>query len=303
MEQPYKTPYHARPGKRRHRRKNGLLLASRILMLALAVALFAVVGTVLANDIQENDKIEFLDTDPPEISGISDFTIYEGDTIAYRSGVSVTDDLDPQPVLRVDSSQVDLNSAGTYPVTYTAADASGNQSQAQATVTVLAKKEGYVDLETIYSAADARLALLITEDMTTYEQVKAIYVWARLNLSYGGSSDRADWRQTAYGMLTTGKGDCYGFFAVTKLLFERLGIPNIDVQKVRNFADDNDHFWSLVSVDGGKSYYHFDATPRVGDGDDFCLVTDAFLDAYSAEHRNCHNRDKALYPATPEEAL
>ncbi len=40
--------------------------------------------------------------------------------------------------------------------------------------------------------------------------------------------------------------------------------------------------------------------PRKGEGDDFCLVTDAFLDAYSASHNNCHNRDKTLYPATPE---
>ena len=95
-------------------------------------------------------------------------------------------------------------------------------------------------------------------------------------------------------------GDCFGYFAVTKLLFERLGIPNIDVRKVKNFDGDSDHFWSLVSVDGGKTYYHFDATPRVGDGDDFCLVTDAFLDAYSDSHKGSHNRDKSLYPATPE---
>jgi hypothetical protein len=51
--------------------------------------------------------------------------------------------------------------------------------------------------------------------------------------------------------------------------------------------------------DGGKTYYHFDATPRKGSGDDFCLVTDAFLDAYSNSHGKCHNRNKSLYPATP----
>lgn len=302
MERPYNTSYPAAHRKRRRKRKNGLLLASRILILVLAAALFAVVGKAFADDIQENNRIELRDTEPPEISGVSDFTIYEGDTIAYRGGIVVTDDSDPQPVLTVDSSQVDLNSAGTYTVTYTAADTSGNQSIVQATVTVLSKAEGYVDLDTIYSAADALLDEIIRENATVTQQVHDIYAWARLNLSYGGSSDRADWRQAAYIMLTEGKGDCYGFFAVTKLLFERLGIPNIDVLKVRNSADDNDHFWSLVSVDGGKSYYHFDATPRVGDGDNFCLVTDAFLDTYSAEHGNCHNRDKSLYPATPEEA-
>ena len=79
--------------------------------------------------------------------------------------------------------------------------------------------------------------------------------------------------------------------------------PNIDVQKVRNFDDDSDHFWSLVSIDGGEHYYHFDATPRSGSGDSFCLVTDAFLNAYSGDHKGSHNRDESLYPATPEEDL
>ena len=153
------------------------------------------------------------------------------------------------------------------------------------------------------AAADELLKRLIWDGATAEEQVREIYRWTRSLLSYGGHSDRTDWRQTAYTMLTDGKGDCFGYYAVTKLLFERLGIPNIDVQKVRNYEDDSDHFWSLVSVDGGETYYHFDATPRYGDGDDFCLVTDAFLDAYSESHKGSHNRDKSLYPETPEESL
>jgi len=102
-------------------------------------------------------------------------------------------------------------------------------------------------------------------------------------------------------MLTTGTGDCYGFFAVSKLLFERLDIPNMDVVKVKNSEDDSEHFWSLVSVDGGESYYHFDATPRLGQTGPFCLITDRELDAYSETHDGSHNRDTSLYPATPEE--
>ena len=113
-------------------------------------------------------------------------------------------------------------------------------------------------------------------------------------------SDKTDWLQGAYVMMDSGEGDCFNYYAVTKLLLERCGIPNIDVRKVRNHENDSDHYWSLVSVDGGKTYYHLDTTPRVGSGDDFCLVTDAVLDAYSDTHDKCHNRDKSLYPATPE---
>ena len=55
----------------------------------------------------------------------------------------------------------------------------------------------------------------------------------------------------------------------------------------------------LEIVDGGESYYHFDATPRVGQTVSFCLITDEELDAYSAANKNSHNRDTSLYPETP----
>ena len=238
------------------------------------------------------------DSQPPQIYGIQDFTVYQGDPVSYLSGVTATDDLDPEPKLNVDSREVDLSKPGTYTVTYTASDNSGNPATACANITVLRKEEGYADLETIYTLADELLAIILEGTTDTRQQVEAIYNWARTDIRYAGHSDRSDWRQTAYNVIRSGEGDCFGYFAATKLMFERLGIPNIDVQKVRNYEEDSDHFWSLVSVDGDH-YYHFDATPRCGDGDDFCLVTDAFLDAYSEQHKGSHNRDKSLYPQTP----
>lgn len=243
------------------------------------------------------------DVTPPVISGVKDIQVYLGDAIAYRSGITVTDDSDPNPTLNIDSNGVDLSAVGTYQVTYTATDAAGNTASETADVTIMEKQEGYADLDTIYSMADEVISQIIEPDMTTRQQVRAIYNFARTSFGYSGHSDKSDWRQGAYVMLTTKQGDCFNYYAVCKLLFERLEIPNIDVRKVKNYDGDSDHFWSLVSIDGGENYYHFDSTPRVGDGDNFCLVTDAFLDAYSAKHKNCHNRDKSLYPATPEEAL
>lgn len=243
------------------------------------------------------------DTQPPQIYGLADRLVYAGDAVSYLSGITVTDDLDPEPQLQVNSREVDLSQAGTYTVTYTASDASGNVATAKATITVLPKEPGYADLDTIYDLADSLLAIMLEGTSDTRDRVEAIYRWARTDIRYAGHSDRADWRQTAYTVIKTGEGDCYGFFAATKLMLERLGIPNIDVQKVRNFEGDSDHFWSLVSIDGGEHYYHFDATPRYGEGDAFCLVTDAFLDAYSEKHKGSHNRDESLYPATPEEDL
>ena len=236
----------------------------------------------------------------PTIQGVHDISLYLGSAASYRSGVIVTDDKDPSPKLEVDSSQVDLSNPGTYPLVYTARDMTGNETRVEVTVTVAKKPETYVDPETVNAKADELLKKIVTEDMAAEAKVKAIYSYVRSHYTYSGHSDKTDWVQGAYVMMESGQGDCFNYYAVTKLLLDRCGIPNIDVRKVRNYPEDSDHYWSLVSIDGGATYYHLDTTPRVGDGDDFCLVTDAFLDAYSDANKGCHNRDKSLYPATPE---
>jgi len=288
---------------RKKRHKRGCFL---ILMILAALLAGCTPGRIQPSEeektppaVQTSPETKSKDIQAPKIEGIHDFEIYQGDTISYLKGLTATDNLDPEPVITVDSSRVDLSSPGCYDVIYAVTDEAGNQNLYAARVTVLERKTEYVDLELIYQTADELLKEIIRENATVKQQIHDVYAWARLNLTFSGHSDRGDWRQTAYTMMTDGRGDCYGFFAATKLLFERLGIPNIDVQKVRNDPDDTDHFWSLVSYDNEETWYHFDATPRHGDGDDFCLVTDAFLDAYSNSHDGCHNRDKSLYPQTP----
>ena len=91
--------------------------------------------------------------------------------------------------------------------------------------------------------------------------METIYRWIQRSYGYSGSSDKTDWKQSAYDMIVTGKGDCYSFFALSKLLFERLGIPNIDVKRVRTEEHRGDHYWNMVSVDGGETWYYYDSTP------------------------------------------
>ncbi len=239
------------------------------------------------------------DAEAPVITGVKDITCYQGDAVSYRKDIAVSDNMDTAPVLTIDNSQVDLSTPGTYQVTYRATDYCGNEAKVTATVTVYEKKDGYVDLDTIYALVDKTLTTIIKDGMTTREQVKAIYNWAHSKLGYKDHSNKDDWHQAAYVMLTKNRGDCFNYFAVTKLMFERLGIPNIDVVKVKPYAGASNHYWSMVSVDGGETYYHFDATPRANPGY-FCLITDAALDKYSDANKGSHNRDKSLYPATPE---
>ncbi len=253
--------------------------------------------------------VEVKDTTPPVIEGAKDIAVYVGDTVSYRKGVTATDDTDENVSVSIDSSAVDLTKAGTYEVIYSATDSAGNTAKTTVSVTVGKKpvvssettsSEAF-DKEEVYELADKKLKTLLKEGMTVKEQTKAIYNWANGNIWYSGTSDKTYYLKEAKKVLEGGGTDCFGYFAVCKLMFERLGIPNIDVIKVKNSDKDSSHFWSLVSIDGGQNYYHFDATPRKGDGDYFFLVTDAKLDEYSNAHGKSHNRDKSLYPATPEE--
>ena len=50
------------------------------------------------------------DTEPPVIEGVKDLEVVEGKTISYKKDITVTDNEDPDPTLKIDNSEVDLDS-------------------------------------------------------------------------------------------------------------------------------------------------------------------------------------------------
>ncbi len=258
-----------------------------------------------------------IDTTPPVITGVQDLTVEQGGTVSYRTGVSVTDDLDPAVQLMIDASAVNPAVPGKYAVVYSATDRSGNTSSVTAYVLVKTKEyqvpdigpdEGMDDVlppvpeETVVALVNKYLSQIITGDMGAKEKIQAIYTWVRDHVGYSGRGLGQDFTHAAYLAIAMGEGDCRNFFALTRMMLDQAGIPNIDVMKVPNSPTDSNHYWHLVSLDGGATYYHLDTVPRIPEGN-FFLVTDAQLDAYSVAHRNCFNRDTSLYPATPKEPL
>jgi len=237
----------------------------------------------------------------PEIFGVRALSVYSGGTISYRSNVIVTDETDENPRLTIDSSAVDLSTPGVYTVIYTATDGAGNKTVKETTVTVSEALDTFMDAETIYAAADAVLARIIRDDMTTKRQVQAIYKWVLNECWYSNTMDKTDWLQAAWQMLDKGTGDCFGYYAVTRLMFERLGIPNLSIQRDPSSPRRTTHFWSMVSVDGGLTYYHFDSCPHPKPSHNMCLVTDATLEWFNTHCRGYYVYDKSQYPATPEE--
>ncbi len=236
----------------------------------------------------------------PQLFGVRNLSVYAGGTIAYRSNVTVSDDKDANPILKIDASKVNLMVPGEYTAVYRAVDAAGNETLHQITVTVAQRPDSYIEESAIIAAADSELAKIITEGMTNREKVDAIYNWTLERCVYG-SMEHTDWMQAAYTMMDQGVGDCFGYYAVCRLFFERLGLPNYTIQRDPASVRPTTHFWSLVSLDGGKTYYHFDSSPHIPPFMNTCLITDAQCEEFNKVRPGYYDYDKSLYPATPEE--
>lgn len=97
------------------------------------------------NSTDINIKISVIDA--PSINGISDKTVTVGDTIDYLSGVTAVDGkgTDITGNIEVDSSKVDINTPGTYQITYKVTDSYGFSTGANCNITVNEKKDEVAD--------------------------------------------------------------------------------------------------------------------------------------------------------------
>lgn len=226
------------------------------------------------------------DTESPVINGAQNIFAYIGDSISYKRGLTISDNCDTNVELTVDTSLVNMEAEGDYPVTYTARDKSGNE--AVQTITLSLRERPYSQ-EKVDALADAVLSQIITENMGGYDKLLAIYNWIQDNVYFIEHSDKGDWLKAAYEGLTDFKGDCYVFACTAKALLTRAGIPNRDINKIPTTYQ---HFWNLVDI--GDGWYHFDSCPR----DDFpflCYIDDATLMEISRDREGYHTYDRTIF--------
>ncbi|MCD7807723.1 MAG: DUF5011 domain-containing protein [Erysipelotrichaceae bacterium] len=228
----------------------------------------------------------------PTISGTENIKVVVGDTVSYKKGVSAQDNVDGEVDFEVDTSNVNLEEAGTYEVTYSATDSAGNTATETIKVYVVSDSDDVTEDE-VYAKADAVLEKIIDDSMTKREICKAIYNWVHNHMSYINSSDKSSWTKAAMYAFNNKKGDCYNYFAITKALLTEAGIENIDLS-----ATKHTHYWNFVKVEEG--WYHLDTTPRT-DHPNLFLRTDAWMDAYSATHSYCFSYDPDSKPASATE--
>ncbi|MCF0229389.1 MAG: hypothetical protein HUJ76_06820 [Parasporobacterium sp.] len=241
------------------------------------------------------------ESNAPVIYGIMPLVTYQGHPVAYKSGVFVEDDNDSEPTLTIENDGVDLTTPGTYTVTYVARDKDLNETRETTILTVLAGQDIISD-EDIYAAADKVLDAIITEDMTDPEKCLKVYEYLHC-IGYVDQIYSEDWMQNAYWMLRNRQGDCFCYYSAARLLLSRLGYDVLEVRNNNNYV----HYWAMVSIDRGNTWWHFDACCwSWGEDGIVCLVSDSYLEAFTRRHmtndgRLIHAWDKTNYPATPVE--
>lgn len=242
------------------------------------------------------------DGEPPELEGIKDMKTIAGIPVDYLRGVKAIDANDGEVAVTAEAPEgFSIRQAGTYTITYSTVDKTGNERTETAKLEVLESLSQLEELseDDIYRMGDYVInQLKETNDFTKKKEfAQAIYTYVQSHMFYHENHNIVDWQYAAATALYQGYGDCRNYYALSRLLLTCADYDNMMVEKVKTNDWEAAHFWNLVKVNG--AWYHFDATPR-NNASNFFLWTDAKMDAYSARNGNCFNRDKSLYPPTPE---
>ncbi|MCD7751943.1 MAG: hypothetical protein LUI10_09440 [Lachnospiraceae bacterium] len=180
---------------------------------------------------------------PPVISGLTTLTLAKHSSAPnYLSGVSANDATDGACTVSYNDSGVNYDVAGTYYVTYTASDTSGNVATKKRTVVISHDSEDT-------AALVASIASSLSND------VKSIADYVRSNVSYNHSygGDDPVW----YGFVSNKAGNCYVHAMCLKAILDYKGIESQLI-----WTTNKTHYWLIVNVNG--TWKHVDATPMSG---------------------------------------
>ncbi len=240
------------------------------------------------------------DRTPPVIHGVQDIFIYVGEGVPYRAGISAADDRDGRIDFEVIHDAVDHRTPGKYPILYRATDSSGNVTELTATVTVLKPS---VSLDLLFNLADQALASSFSDLQDRQKTCEELYYHVKAAMTYTGDSDKSDWKNEAYRGFMQGSGDCFTYYAVARVFFERLNYEYLTVKRAPGLLSTT-HYWFLINMGSNEAprWYHWDCCPHDREAPfKSCLLTDEELLAYNEIAPHYYSFDRALYPKTPTE--
>ena len=230
-----------------------------------------------------------LNQDPPKIEGVETIASMVGDPIMYRQGITAHDDFGRPLEVEVDSSGVDQYSEGIYTVKFKATDFTGLSTVEEAQVHVVA-----VDLDYVNERIDEVLGTILNDEMTQLEQVHAIFMWVRQNVTIASTrGGPASSYEGAYRALQDRRGNCYIFYSISEVMLTRAGIPNMLIERIPGTP--TNHRWNLINPDN-LGWHHYDSYPsRVGSWLQMAFFTDHQARVFTQMLANHEERPMSNY--------
>ena len=206
----------------------------------------------------------------PEIKGAATpLTVEKNSETDFLAGVTAKDDIDGSIPVTVDTSALDLSTAGTYYITYSAIDSSGNVGTYKRKVTVSPNEED-----------TAALIKEIAESLPDDPEAIRDYVHDNIAYSSNWGGDDPVW----FG-LTQHTGNCFVHANTLKSLLDYKGY---ETQLI--WVKNESHYWVILKLEEG--WRHIDSTPseqheKIG------IATDAVR----YKNLNGRNWDRSKWPA------
>lgn len=218
--------------------------AGMTITVLLLLAVLAALGIKLGGVGMEDRK-------PPEFFGVEDMKVEKYTRPDYEYGVRAIDGKEGIVEFAYNVASVDITSAGTYYIIYTASDSKGNTASYRRKV------------EVIPDDGD-RTALIasIAEDLEDSAEEIRDYVRSSISYSSSWGGDDPLW----YG-LQNKTGNCYVHAVVLDAM---LRIKGFTTQMI--WCEDKTHYWNLVYLEG--SWKHIDSTPSQHTHSKYSLMND-----------------------------
>ena len=245
----------------------------------------------------------------PVLTGVHALETEANSEPDFFEGVTVTDDYDEDPVIRIDDSKVDYEKPGTYEVKYIAIDKANNFTTwtveikvKESTAPAPAGSDSEYDVSGSGSGgsggggggngrlSDAkRLASRVLSGLWGKDNVataRNIFNWVHNHVYYSHCGSLS-YAQAAYRGFSKRSGDCYVYYSCSKMLLDLAGIPNMMVKRYP--VSGSNHYWNLVKLNG--QWYHCDSTRFKHRSSIYFMCTDEQInDKY-------HRFNGRLYPA------
>ncbi len=221
------------------------------------------------NKVEKTTTLTIIkDNEGPEFSGLKEITVKKNTIIDYESGVSAYDKKDGKVPFSFNANNVNINRQGTYYVTYTSKDNSGN----------ITSKKRKIIIEHDNNDLNELINTYFEKAGNNYESAR-LYVQQSIKYNSNWGGEDPVW----YG-LTTFTGNCYVHALTYKAFLDKLGYENQLI-----WTTDKTHYWNLIKING--VWKHSDSTP----GTKHTMIS-AENDETRYAHLQGRNWDRTLWP-------